>query len=66
MKSKMEKIVIYREDNKVIAKYYKGDEVVIAVAKCAPEDEFDFGYGAKLAMNRAIEDKKKAYFSIAE
>lgn len=56
-----EKIIIYCEDNKTIAKYYKGDKVVTAVAKCAPEDEFDFGYGAKLAMNRAIEDKKKAY-----
>ena len=55
-----EKIIIYCEDNKTIAKYYKGDKVVTAVAKCAPEDEFDFGYGAKLAMNRAIENMKKA------
>lgn len=50
-----EKIVIYRKDNKVIAKYYKGDKTVTAEAKCAPEDEFDFKYGAKLAMDRAIE-----------
>lgn len=54
-----EKLVIYREDNKTIAKYYKGDKTVTAEAKCAPEDEFNFEYGAKLAMNRAIEKMKK-------
>lgn len=54
-----EKLVIYREDNKTIAKYYKGDKTVTAEAKCAPEDEFNFEYGAKLAMNRAIEKMKE-------
>lgn len=54
-----EKLVIYREDNKTIAKYYKGDKTVTAEAKCAPEDEFDFKYGAKLAMDRAIEKMKE-------
>lgn len=54
-----EKLVIYREDNKTIAKYYKGDKTVTAEAKCAPEDEFDFEYGAKLAMDRAIEKMKE-------
>lgn len=50
-----EKFVIYRDKNKTIAKYYKGDKTVTAEAKCAPEDEFSFEYGAKLAMDRAIE-----------
>ena len=50
-----EKIITYRKDNKVIAKYYKGNKTVTAKAKCAPEDEFDFEYGAKLAIDRAIE-----------
>lgn len=50
-----EKLVVYRENNKTIAKYYKGDKTVTAEAKCAPEDEFSFEYGAKLAMDRAIE-----------
>ena len=54
-----EKLVIYREGNKTIAKYYKGDKVVTVVAKCAPEDEFNFEYGAKLAMDRAIEKMKE-------
>lgn len=50
-----EKLIIYREDNKTIAKYYKDDKTVTAEAKCAPEDEFNFEYGAKLAIDRAIE-----------
>lgn len=55
----LEKLVIYRENNKTIAKYYKGDKTVSAEAKCSLEDEFDFGTGAKLAMNRAIEKMKE-------
>lgn len=54
-----EKLVIYRDNNKTIAKYYKGDKTVTAEAKCAPEDEFDFEYGAKLAMDRAVEKMKE-------
>lgn len=54
-----EKLFIYRNSNKTIAKYYKGDKTVTAEAKCAPEDEFDFEYGAKLAMDRAIEKMKE-------
>lgn len=55
----LEKLVIYCENNKTIAKYYKGDKTVSAEAKCSLEDEFDFGTGAKLAMYRAIEKMKK-------
>lgn len=58
IKENKEKLIIYREGNKIIAKYYKGDKTVTAEAKCAPEDEFNFEYGAKLAMNRAIEKMK--------
>ena len=54
-----EKLVIYRNSNKTIAKYYKGNKTVTAESKCAPEDEFDFEYGAKLAMDRAIEKMKE-------
>lgn len=54
-----EKFVIYRDKNKTIAKYYKGDKTVTAEAKCALEDEFSFEYGAKLAMDRAIEKMKE-------
>ena len=54
-----EKLIIYCEDNKTIAKYYNGDKTVTAEAKCAPEDEFNFEYGAKLAMGRAIEKMKE-------
>ena len=54
-----EKLVIYRDNDKTIAKYYKGDKTATAEAKCAPEDEFSFEYGAKLAMDRAIEKMKE-------
>lgn len=55
----LEKLVIYRDNNKTIAKYYKDDKTVTAESKCAPEDEFDFECGAKLAMDRAIEKMKE-------
>lgn len=54
-----ERLTIYREDNKTIAKYYKGDKVVTSVAKCAPEDEYSFETGVKLAMDRAIDKMKE-------
>lgn len=38
--------------NETIAVYKNGDEHKKAVAKCSPEDEFDFGIGAKLALER--------------
>lgn len=38
--------------NKTIAVYKNGTETKTAVAKCSPEDTFDFGVGAKLALER--------------
>ena len=40
------------EGNKTIAVYKNGTEGKKAVAKCSPEDTFDFGIGAKLALER--------------
>ncbi len=40
------------EGNKTIAVYKNGIEGKKAVAKCSPEDTFDFGIGAKLALER--------------
>lgn len=55
---KNECIVIYRKDNKVIALDKSTGEK--AVAKCSPEDKFDFKTGAKLAFERLTgEDKTK-------
>lgn len=45
-------IVIYRKDNKVIALDKSTGKK--AVAKCSPEDEFDFHVGAKLAFQRLL------------
>lgn len=50
-------IVIYRNDNKVVALDKSTGEK--AEAKCNPADEFDFWTGAKLAFNRLMcEDVK--------
>lgn len=38
--------------NETIAIYKNGTEYKKAVAKCSPEDTFDFGVGAKLALER--------------
>lgn len=52
-----ETIVIYRNDNKVIALDKSTGEK--AETKCNPADEFDFRTGAKLAFNRLmVEDVK--------
>mgnify|MGYP006916043099 CR=1 FL=1 len=62
-KSHKETIVIYRDGNSVIAK----DKVTgkKAVAKCHPDDEFDFMTGAKLALERLSqpEEEKPKYFN---
>lgn len=60
---KNEHIVIYRKDNKVIA----SDESTgkQAIAKCSPEDEFDFYTGAKLAFERLTKKKIKFELPIA-
>lgn len=48
-----EKIIIQRIDNDVIATRYKGDtEVNFAIAKCHPDDKFNFEIGADIAFNR--------------
>lgn len=44
----MEKLVIYRDGDKTIAKYYKGDKVVTASATCCSCDNYDFKQGVAL------------------
>lgn len=47
-----EQIVIYRKDNKVVAvNKVTGEE---GVARCAPDDTFNFETGAKLAFKRLV------------
>lgn len=48
-----EKIIITREGKKTIAKYYVNGEVMEkGLARCCPEDTFDFATGAKIAFDR--------------
>lgn len=56
-KAKQETIVIYRNDNKVVALDKSTGEK--AEAKCNPSDEFDFRTGAKLAFNRLMGEDVK-------
>ena len=55
---KEEEITITRHGDKVVAKFGKK----VGVAKCSPDDTFDFAVGAKLAFSRLMgepEDKPK-------
>ena len=54
-----EEITIKRYGNKVVAKY--GDKT--AVAKCSPEDTFDFATGAKLAFERLMSVEETPKFT---
>lgn len=56
-KVESETIVIYRNDNKVVALDKSTGEK--AEANCNPADEFDFRTGAKLAFNRLIGEDAK-------
>ena len=52
-----ETIVIYRKDNEVIALDKRTGKK--AIAKCSPEDTFDFNIGAKLAFERIMNSNKE-------
>lgn len=54
---KDEIIVIHRKDNEVIA--HNKITGKTALAKCSPEDKFDFGFGAKLALERLFAKETK-------
>lgn len=56
LEPKNEKIIIYREGNKVIALDEANNKK--AVARCNPEDKFDFKIGARLAFERLFEKLK--------
>lgn len=57
VKTQNETIVIYRNDNKVVALDKSTGKK--AEAKCNPVDEFDFHVGAKLAFNRLMGEDVK-------
>ena len=52
------KIVITLDGNKTLARFYDDNKVIkSAVAKCSPEDEFDFETGARIAFDRLVGEK---------
>lgn len=54
-----DKIIITTDGVTTTAKMYCGKEVIKkAEAKCAPGDKFDFEFGARLAIDRLVEDTK--------
>ena len=54
------KIVVTTDGTKVVtAKLYEDKKVIkTAIAMCSPEDTFDFGYGAALAVKRLLGNPK--------
>lgn len=64
VKTQNETIVIYRNDNKVVALDKSTGEK--AEAKCNPADEFDFRTGAKLAFNRLMGEDVKPDNGVCE
>lgn len=53
-------MIIYREGRKIYATYLRdGAEVAEAVAKCNPEDKFDYAFGANLAVTRVLKQVQK-------
>lgn len=58
VRRKRDTIVIYRNDNKVIALDKSTGEK--AEARCNPTDKFDFHIGARLAFDRLMGDKNEA------
>lgn len=56
--SREPKIVVVQYKNRVIASLYEGGKKVAAgVAKCSPEDIFDFATGARIAFDRLMSEK---------
>ena len=60
------KIVITTDGKETLARLYEGNKVIkSAVAKCSPEEEFDFETGARIAFDRLvgkpIEEKANYY-----
>ena len=50
-----QKIVVMQDKNRVIASWYEdGKKVAAGVAKCSPEDTFDFATGARIAFDRLM------------
>jgi hypothetical protein len=55
---KEDKIVITTDGKTTTATLYRDKDKVIAIARCSPEDEFDFMTGAKIAMERLEKELK--------
>ena len=60
------KIVITSDGKETLARLYEGNKVIKkAVAKCSPEDEYNFEIGARIAFDRLMGDKpvKPKYYN---
>lgn len=60
MLAKPQRVTIEVYGNKTVAKVYDGDKVVkVGVAKCSPNDAFDFATGVRIAFDRIYGEKTK-------
>lgn len=54
-----EKIIIIRDGQKVTARKYVNEQLVnSAIARCSPDDTFDFDTGARIAVHRLLNIKE--------
>lgn len=57
-----EEVVILRNGTTVTATHYvDGEKCGTGIAKCSPEDEFDFAFGAKLALERLFGEVESTF-----
>lgn len=64
-----QKIVITTDGVETLARMYEDGKVVkCATAKCAPDDEFDFNEGARIAFERLVQTEraKKLEFNVGD
>ena len=60
-------IIINQQSNTVTASLKQGKEVVkTAKAKCSPDDEFNFEFGAKLAFSRLLDGVDMTFNAVKE
>jgi hypothetical protein len=62
MKKAFPSVTIRTNGYRTVAELFYGDEKIAkGVAKCSPEDKFDFSIGAKLALDRMIDDQQNPH-----
>ena len=58
------KIIITTDGKTTKARFYDGKKLIKeAIARCHPDDEFDFETGVRIAFDRLVGEKKPKFYS---